>query len=322
MDRKALREFTHKVDNFLTVKNSTYKQWVFRYTFLELEKDLGVNGDITTKGIFHNERIVTGKVYARENGILAGREEIEYFLTKAHSGFRPAVPGKFGVTFKFEDGDSFEKDDLIVEITADVNGLLAVERVVLNLLMRMSGVATYSKKITDMVKDSDVLVTPTRKTLWGLLDKKAVTIGGGGTHRLNLEDAILIKDTHMDLIDKNYEKAFENIAAAGAEARFLEVEVGSVDNALKCAEALAGFIDSKRLRTIGVLLMDNMGPKMIKEALVEIKKAGLYDKLLFEGSGGVNEDTIVEFAKSGVDIVSMGSITNGPMSLNMSMKTG
>ncbi|MBT4916905.1 carboxylating nicotinate-nucleotide diphosphorylase [Candidatus Peregrinibacteria bacterium] len=321
MDRKALREFTHKVGNFLTVKNSTYKQWVFRYTFLELEKDLGSQGDITTNGIFHDEKIVTGKVYAREDGVLAGREEIEYFLKDSSPNFRPAVKGEFKLDFNFEDGSEFKKDDLLFEMTADVRDLLAVERVVLNLIMRMSGVATYTKKVIDLVKGCDVLVTPTRKTLWGLLDKRAVLLGGGGSHRLNLEDAILIKDTHMDLIDKNYEKAFTNIAATKVEPRFLEIEVGSIENAVKCAEILVDFIDSKRLRTIGVLLMDNMGPENIEKALVKIKKLGLYDKLLFEGSGGVTEDTIVEYAKSGVDIVSLGSITNGPRSLNMSMKT-
>ena len=109
MDRKALREFTHKVDNFLTVKNSTYKQWVFRYTFLELEKDLGTHGDITTNGIFHDEKIVTGKVYAREDGVLAGREEVVYVLKEADPSLDVLLKGSLNWILNLRMGMNLKK---------------------------------------------------------------------------------------------------------------------------------------------------------------------------------------------------------------------
>lgn len=319
MDRKILREYTHKASSFLGLDNNNYKQWVFRYTFLELEKDLGAKGDITTKAIFTEPKVVTANIVAKGDGVLAGCEEIKYFLVDADVNFRPRVPGKFDIDFKFKDGDEFKKGDVLFEIKADIADLLIVERVMLNLLMRMSGVATHTKRIVEMVKDYGVLVTPTRKSLWGLIDKKAVVVGGGGTHRLGLYDAILVKDTHLDAIGRNLELAIQKIIAANNEARFVEIEVESPDEALELCKVFSKALESK-LHTIGVLLLDNMNSQLIGESMDLIKKNGFYDKFLFEASGGINEDNALEYAKTGVDILSMGSITSGVKSVDMSMK--
>lgn len=322
MDRKPLREFTHIADNFLTINNSAYKQWVFRYTFLELEKDLGTQGDITTDSIFHGEKIVKGRVIARESGIFAGRDEIQYFLVDADPKFRPSILGDFKLDFKVKDGEKFKKEDVLLEIEADVHDLLKVERATLNLFMRMSGVATCTRKIIDLVKKYDVLITPTRKTLWGLLDKKAVLIGGGGSHRINLSDAVLVKDTHMDLIDRDFGKVVEKLANSRVDCRFIEIEVNTPAEALETTKCLKKYLDNKQIRSICVLLLDNMTPEDIAKALEMIKKEGLYDNLLFEASGGITEKNIEQYAKTGVDIISMGILTNGVRSLNMSLKVG
>lgn len=320
MDRKALREFTHKAEHFLQIDNSNYKQWVFRYTFLELEKDLASRGDITTNTIFPEPRDVKAKVVAKEDGIFAGKAEIQYFLIEADAKFRPGLRGSFKINFFVNDGDSFKSGDTLMEIEADVHDLLAVERVVLNLLMRMSGVATFTQQIVDLVKDYDVLVTPTRKMLWGLLDKRAVVLGGGGTHRINLGDAMLVKDTHLDILGRDLPLLFERISKNQSDCRFVEVEVDSPDEAVEAAGALRISIDSGKLQNIGVLLLDNMSSSLVAESMEKIKAAGLYDGLLFEGSGGINEKNAVDYAKSGVDIISMGCLTNGARSLNMSLK--
>lgn len=320
MDRKALREFTHCASHFLSIDNETYKQWVFRYTFLELEKDLGFKGDITTRAIFSNGGRAKAKVVAKEAGIFAGKEEIKYFLVDSDPKFRPNIRGKFEVKFLVNDGDSFANDDVLVEVEADVYDLLAVERVTLNLLMRMSGVATFTRKIVDMLASYDVLITPTRKMLWGLLDKRAVLIGGGGTHRINLTDAVLVKDTHLDLIGHDFNLLFERIKKSGVDGRFVEIEVDSPKEAVIVAKMFNKALGAKEIRSIGVLLMDNMTAEEIGEAMSEIKREGLYDGLLFEASGGVNEKNAVEYAATGVDIVSMGCLTNGAGSLNMSLK--
>ncbi len=319
MDRRVIREFTHKADNFLTLENSTYKQWVFRYTFLELEKDLGVKGDITTNSIFRGEKRATAKIMAKGDGVIAGREEIQYFLVDADAQFRPSIKGEFEVKFLVEDGAEFKKGDTLVEISGDVHDLLAIERVTVNLLMRMSAVATFTRKIVGILKDEDVLITPTRKSLWGLLDKKACVVGGGGTHRLGLYDAILVKDTHLDLIDRDLDLALSNIVASNFGGRFVEIEVESVEESVKAAEAFYRFLGDK-LRTVGVLLMDNMSSEQIGEAINELKAKNLFDKLLFEASGGINEETVLDYAKTGVDIISMGCLTAGVKGVDMSMK--
>ena len=320
MDRKALREFTHKATHFLEPGNENYKQWVFRYTFLELEKDLAFGGDVTTRAIFPDGKIAKGRVAAGEDGVFGGREEIQYFLVDADSRFRPRIKGKFKLDFFFEDGKNFKEGDTLFEMEADIHDLLAVERTVLNLVMRMSGVATFTKKITDRVKDFDVLVTPTRKTLWGLLDKKAVVLGGGGTHRINLGDAIMVKDTHQDLIDRDFDTVFRKLESAGEDFRFVEIEVSDEKEALEVAQKADKAIKEKKLRVIVAILFDNMTPEQIKKTLDEIKEKSLYDGLLFEASGGITEKNVKEFAKTGVDIISIGSLTTSARSLDIKMK--
>lgn len=320
MDRKAIKELTHKVAGFLKTENNVYKQWVFRYTFLELEKDLGAKGDVTTWAVFPEKQEAKAQVIAKENGILAGVEEVKYFLVDADTNFRPKVSGQFELNIKKNDGDVLKKGDVIMEILAEVHDLLAVERVVLNLLMRMSGVATKTHSIVKKVKEYGTLITPTRKTLWGLLDKKGVVIGGGGTHRLNLCDAVLIKDTHLDLLGRDIYRVMKNLSENKPDCRFIEVETESAKEALSAAKFLAVDLSTYKLNTIGAIMFDNMTPSDIKAALDEMKKEDLYEKLLFEASGGINEENVVEYAKTGVDIISMGELTNGVASLDMSMK--
>lgn len=320
MDRKALREFTHKAGSFLSVKNDNYKQWIFRYTFLELEKDLAPGGDVTTKAIFHEDRIVRARIIAKGAGIFAGLEEIRYFLVEADPKFRPSIRGEFKVDFKVGDGDAFVVGDVLLEIEAEVHDLLAVERVVLNLLMRMSGIATFTRTIVDMVEGCDVLITPTRKTLWGLLDKRAVLVGGGGSHRLNLSDAILVKDTHLDLMGGDVGKILEKIAAFGGDYRFIELELESADLALTAAELLTKYLDEKKIRSMGAILLDNMSAAEVRDVMAEMVRRGLKDGLLFECSGGINEENVLEYAQTGVDIVSMGCLTSGIKGVDMSLK--
>ncbi|MCK9186039.1 carboxylating nicotinate-nucleotide diphosphorylase [Candidatus Gracilibacteria bacterium] len=323
MDRKTIREYTHKVGNFLALENNAYKQWVFRYTFLELEKDLSGRGDITTNILFKDLLKAKAKIVAKSDMILAGIDEIKYFLVDADPNFRPSLKGNFEIDFKFKDGDFVKKGDVILEMKAYSHDILAVERTVLNLLMRMSGVATFTKKVVDSIKNYDVLLCPTRKTLWGLIDKKAVLVGGGGTHRINLADAVIIKDTHLDMVGRDFDTVFERLKNADVDSRFIEIEVENKEEAIKCAEGFAKFLDIEGApKTIGVIMFDNMSPADILDAISALKEARLYENLLFEASGGINEDNVIEYAKTGVDIISMGCLTNGVKSADMSLKIG
>ncbi len=321
MDRKSIVQFTHKASNFLETGNSTYKQWVFRYTFLELEKDLGTKGDVSTDLLFADGNSkIKGKFVSRSSGVVAGIREIKYFLVDSDANFRPSLKGGFEIDFKVQDGDEVGPGDVIMEITADVHDLLAVERVVLNLLMRMSSVATFTRKIVDMVSELDVLVVPTRKTLWGLLDKKAVLVGGGGTHRINLSDAVILKDTHLDILKRDFDDVFERIEKNDADSRFLEIEVNNKREVLEVAKKISDLTKKGRLNTIGVVMMDNMSPEEVSDAVTSVKGSGYYDDVLFEASGGINAENVLEYAKTGVDVISMGCLTRSVPDFDMGME--
>ncbi len=150
-----MREFTHRAGSFLSIDNNNYKQWVFRYTFLELEKDLGTKGDITTDSIFTETKVVRAKIIAKEDGVFAGHDEVKYFLKDADAKFRPKIKGDFELNFHFRDGEEFKSGDVLIEIAAELHDLLAVERATLNLLIRMSAIATMTKRMIDLVKDYD-----------------------------------------------------------------------------------------------------------------------------------------------------------------------
>jgi nicotinate-nucleotide pyrophosphorylase (carboxylating) len=320
MDRRAIREFTHRVGDYLKVSNENYKQWVFRYTFLELDKDLGLFGDITTKALFASAKRVSARIIAKESGVLAGAQEIEYFLLGADPHFRPRISGEFKLDFKIKDGSKFKVGDCVMTIEAEVRDVLAVERTVLNLLSRMSGVATFTNKLVQMVSEQDVLLAPTRKTLWGLLDKRAVFLGGGGTHRLNLSDSIIIKDTHLDLWGRDFDLVFEKLISAEPEMRFVEIEVENKEEALLVAKKFQDSIDNKKLMVVGVIMLDNMSSDEVAATVEALKGADLYDAALIEASGGITSENVLDYAKTGVDILSMGQLTGGVKGIDFSLK--
>jgi nicotinate-nucleotide pyrophosphorylase (carboxylating) len=321
MDRRSIVQFTHKAGNFLEISNSTYKQWVFRYTFLELEKDLGVKGDVSTDLLFSDgEFKVKGKIVSKSDGVIAGISEIKYFLVDADPNFRPSLKNSFNIDFKVADGELVKKGDIIMEIEADAHDLLAAERVVLNLLMRMSSVATFTRSVVEKVKNFDALVVPTRKTLWGLLDKKAVLLGGGGTHRINLSDAVILKDTHLDVLNRDFDDVFRRIEKTENDYRFLEIEVDNLIEAKIVAKKFSELAKDKKLNSIGVVMMDNMSPNDVESAMKDLKGQNYYNDVLFEASGGITEENVLEYAKSGVDLVSMGCLTRSVPNFDMGME--
>lgn len=319
MNRSVIANLTHNAKGFLNLDNNEYKQWVFRYTFLELDKDLGLRGDVTSRSVFEESRMVKARIMAKEDGVFAGGDEVRYFLVEGNKGFRPKVQGDFQLEFLVRDGERFESGDVLAELSGDICDILAVERVVLNLLMRMSGVATFAARMCALA-GGEVLVTPTRKTLWGLLDKRAAALGGCGTHRLNLADAILIKDTHLDACGRDFGMVLDRVFEAPFLGKFVEVEVESVDEAVEAAKFLVRKVKERGDFTVGALLLDNMSALEVERAVERLKAEGLYDDLLLEASGGINEGNIAEYAKTGVDIVSMGCLTTGARSLDLSLK--
>ncbi len=321
-----------------------YKDLVLKYISDSLENDLYPNGDITTEAIFgNNKKIATAKIIAKESGIIAGLEEIELFLRSVipephRESSKPKFLNKnsqFSVLssqFFFNDGDKIKKGETILEITSDIKTLLKIERTILNLLQRMSGIATETFKIVSKVKN--IKIAATRKTPLGLIDKKAVILGGGIPHRLNLSDAILIKDTHLDPfgrenLDKAIEKVIANISPLprgdvpvfGTEGLCLEIEVLTESEAVLAAETFQKISSTQYpVPSTFIIMLDNFSPAKIKETIKVLNKKNIQHGILLEASGGINAKNIKNYDIKGLDFVSLGYLTHSAKALDISMK--
>ncbi|MBI2653461.1 carboxylating nicotinate-nucleotide diphosphorylase [Candidatus Woesearchaeota archaeon] len=283
----------------LTVRNSQYRIFVNELFSLLRNQDLG-KGDLTTSTIKSNKKI-SAVIIAKENGIFAGLEEFK-FLNR-----------DLKIKSMKNDGDNVKKGDTLIQINGPVNKILERERTSLNLLQRMSGIATTTNELVRKAKGKAHIVA-TRKTLWGLVDKKAVSVGGGLTHRLNLSDGIIIKDNHLKILNFNIENA---LRFAKNKSRYIEIEIENANDALTAARTIKKLKNGKSLFAV---MFDNMSPKSIREAIKELKNQNLYEHILLEASGNINKNNLIEYANSGVDVVSMGFITNSANVLNLSQE--
>jgi len=259
-----------------------------------LKEDIG-HGDLTTKSLISEDMQAAGVFVAKSPGILAG-------IKVACEVFKYLEP-----EIKFEyfktDGDTLAPGDIIARVTGKAATLLTGERVALNFLQRLSGIASKTRKMVEIIKYMPVELVDTRKTTPGLrvLEKYAVTVGGARNHRLGLYDGVMIKDNHI--------KAVGGIARAVSDVRQkvphtikIEVEVENLDQLQQALEARAD-----------IILLDNMDIEQMKQA-VQIT-AG---RALLEASGGINEETLLEVARTGVDFISSGAITHSAVSLDIS----
>lgn len=240
------------------------------------------------------------EITARDGGILAGLEEakqiFDYFSVHYSS--------------EFEDGDRIKRGDIILTVKGPGAKILKAERLVLNFLGQMSGVATLTNVLVNEARkvNEHVKVAGTRKTTPGFrkYEKKAITIGGGDPHRFRLYEAVILKDNHIKLMELEpaIKKAKENISFT----RKLEVEVESIDEALRAAEL-----------KVDIIMLDNMTPTDVKECVRLLAERGLREELIVEASGGINLENIKDYAASGVDVVSIGMITHSAKSLGFSL---
>lgn len=320
MDRALLAQKTHNVAQRLHPSDPLYKQWIFRYTFLEFEKDIGEDGDITTDTLFPDYVEIEAFVVSNSAGILAGVQEAMYFLVGSDPAFKPRL-GQLTADFLKKDGDIVAPGDIIMRLRGNVQDVLKVERILLNLLQRMSGIATVTNRYVDLLQRlrSRALLVPTRKTVWGLLDKRAVVVGGGGTHRLDLSDAVMIKDNHSTIL--NHDIPYMIKTCANNPGRFLEIEVEAKDRALEAAKTFKKLHVPGGLDVPGVILFDNMKASGIRECISAIRDAGYEsDMLLYEASGGIRLENVEHYAQTDVDIISVGEITHSAVSLDFSME--
>ena len=266
-----------------------------------LTEDLG-KGDATTMLLIPADSTAEAEVIARESGVIAGVEEAEVLAESLGLKVENLV----------SDGEEVKTGKVLMKISGKTRTILAAERTILNILSRMSGIATATRKLVNKLKRRKLKtrVACTRKVAPGLLyfDKKAVLIGGGDTHRLCLDDMILIKDNHIAVVG-SVEKAVKTAREKVSFSKKIEVEVTRVEDVLKAAKAGAD-----------IIMLDNFHPKQIEKAVKTLKKSGFYGKVLLEASGGITAKNILEFASTGVDVVSLGEITHSVKALNISLE--
>jgi nicotinate-nucleotide pyrophosphorylase (carboxylating) len=266
-----------------------------------LAEDIG-QGDVTSSLIIPEGCVAGAEIITKEHGVAAGIEEALVLLESLGLKFEAFV----------KDGDEIEPKQVLIKVYGDARTILAVERTLLNIVSRMSGIATTTRKLVEEIRKAGykTKVACTRKTAPGLLyfDKKAVLIGGGETHRLHLDDMILIKDNHIRIAG-SIEKAVKTAREKVSFSKKIEVEASNVEETLAAAKAGAD-----------IIMFDNFSPNQIKRAIGKLKKTGFLGKVLLEASGGITAENIVEYASTGVNIVSLGEITDSPKALDVSLE--
>jgi nicotinate-nucleotide pyrophosphorylase (carboxylating) len=275
---------------------------LLRETLLRFVQEDAPWGDLTTELTVDPEDEARGKIVAKTSGVFAGREEVET-LTSLFN---------LKTNLKIKDGERFEANTILGEIYGKAKDILLIERTLLNLLSHMCSIATATRAATDLIKSKGLKtrIAATRKTHPGLrlFEKKAVRIGGGDTHRMDLSSMVLIKDNHINLCGSVGE-AVKRARAAASFATKVEVEVRSLTEALEAAEAGAD-----------IIMLDNMSPEGVKEVVKEFERRGLRNRVLLEASGGINQTNLLDYAQAGVDIISMGSLTLSPPPVDLSLE--
>ena len=260
-----------------------------------LEEDIGY-GDITTQSLILDEQISRGLFIAKSPGVVAGIRVSEAVFRQLDAE----------ITFEIfkNDGQVVLPGDEIAVVQGRTRALLTGERTALNFLQRLSGIATKTRRVVELIKDSSARLVDTRKTTPGLrvLEKYAVSVGGARNHRFGLFDGVMIKDNHI--------QAVGNIGEAVAAARqkvphTVKIEV-EVEDLAQLREALEAGAD--------IIMLDNMGVDKMAEAVSIV--AG---RVLLEASGGINEGNIAEIARTGIDFISMGALTHSAISLDISL---
>ena len=255
------------------------------------------SGDITS--VLLPKKKIKAKIISREDGILAGaRFAREIFHLKGCS-----------VKTIKKDGTKLKQNQIILQISGNARNILSCERTALNLLSRMSGIATHTDLLVSKIRkiNRKTKLYSTRKTAPGLrfFDKEAVAIGGGYKHRMSLNDMVMIKDNHL-LVTNSMEDIIKN---ARKRHKHVEVEVENQRDAILAASSGAT-----------IVMLDNFSPVQIKKTITTLHKKKLRNKVKLEASGGINSKNIAAYAKTGVDMISVGSITNSVKGLDLSLE--
>jgi nicotinate-nucleotide pyrophosphorylase (carboxylating) len=260
-----------------------------------LKEDMPL-GDITTDNIISPESTTRATFLAKQDAIIVGLQVAQHVFEILDTGVK--------FTAFIKDGDRVKKGDIIAAVSGPTRALLKGERTALNFMQRLSGIATITNKYVQIVKDLPVKVADTRKTTPGLriLEKYAVSAGGGSNHRYSLSDGVLIKDNHIAAAG-GIRNAVELVRKSIPHTVKIEVETESIEEVQEALDCKAD-----------IIMLDNMSNDQMREAVKLINK-----RALVEASGNISEETIYEVAKTGVDIISIGKVTHSAGSIDISM---
>jgi nicotinate-nucleotide pyrophosphorylase (carboxylating) len=275
---------------------------VYEIVNAALDEDLG-RGDITSRAVVRRGVKARGSFMAKQNFILAGLEVADAVFTT----FDPYLQIESSVG----DGEEINAGKVFARTSGDAQILLAAERVALNFLQRLSGIATMTRAYVDAIAGTGARIVDTRKTTPGLrvLEKYAVTVGCGHNHRLGLDDGVLIKDNHLAMAGSITE-ALRRARDAAGHLHKIEVEVATLDQVREALEVNAD-----------ILLLDNMPPEMVREAVEIVRKNESNERrTLTEASGGINLGNVRAYAEAGVDMISIGALTHSAPAVDISFK--
>ena len=274
----------------------TMKMQADKLIRMALQEDI-TSEDVSTNAVMRSAVKGTVDLIAKEDGIIAGLD--------VYARVFQILDEKTQISFNFKDGEAVKKGDLLGTVTGDIRVLLSGERVALNYLQRMSGIATYTKQVSKLLEGSKVTLLDTRKTTPNcrVFEKYAVRIGGGCNHRYNLSDGVLLKDNHIGAAG-SVAKAVAMAKEYAPFVRKIEIEVENMEQVKEAVEAGAD-----------IIMLDNMTPEMMKEAVELI--AG---RAQTECSGNITKENIAKILETGVDFVSSGALTHSAPILDISMK--
>ncbi|MFH1834656.1 MAG: carboxylating nicotinate-nucleotide diphosphorylase [Methanobacteriota archaeon] len=265
---------------------------------LMLSED-GANVDVTSS--FTPDKFVKAEVIVKNEGIIAGIDELTHLFDMVGVKSSP----------KIQDGDTASPGDIVFSLEGGSRKILSVERTALNILSLMSGIATFTSKFVDALAqvDSKAKVAATRKTtpLFRYFEKKAVIVGGGVPHRMNLSDMVLIKDNHLKVFG-GVGDALDAVGEADLKVP-VEIEVTNLDDAVKAAEM-----------GVDIVMLDNMSPEKIMRVTEKLVEKGLRGDIVIEVSGNVNLENVQEYGKLDVDVISIGSLTHSAPSMDISLE--
>jgi nicotinate-nucleotide pyrophosphorylase (carboxylating) len=272
------------------------RRQIQRVVDLALDEDAPF-GDLTSQTLVPATAVAHAELVAREPGVFAGADVFAIAMTTLDPGVE--------VTLLADDGDRFETGAALATVVGPARAVLQAERVALNLLQRMTGIATLTATYVDAVAGTDVRVVDTRKTTPGLraLERHAVRCGGGHNHRYSLSDAVMAKDNHLAVID-DITAALRKAKADLPHTTHIEVEVDRLDqlDAVLASDA------------VGTILLDNFTNDDLRAGVAQV--AG---RALVEASGGITLETIGEIARTGVDVVSVGALTHSVRALDLGL---